>query len=54
MNFFFGKSHLTLFKYNLIKIKKITKYKYIIKNTNLHTLNNLSKKIILIKFKKIY
>jgi ribosomal protein L6P/L9E len=49
MNFFFGKSHLTLFKYNHINVKKITKYKYLLKSNNLNKLSHLSKKIILIK-----
>ena len=49
MNFFFGASHINSFIIKNTFIKKISKYKFIIKSTNIEKLNILSKKIISIK-----
>lgn len=49
MNFFFGASHINTFLIKDLLIKKINKYKFILKSTNLMELNNLSKKIVNIR-----
>lgn len=49
IKFFFGSSHIQIFKLKNILIKKISKYKFILKNTNLENLNSISKKIIQIR-----
>jgi len=49
MNFFFGASHINTFLIKNILIKKISKYKFILKSTNNIELNNLSKQIIKIR-----
>lgn len=46
MNFFFGASHINTFLLKNTLIKKISKYKFIIKSTNVCELNNLAKKIV--------
>jgi hypothetical protein len=38
IKFYFGRSHMTFFKLKKIKLKKITKYKFILKNLNLSKL----------------
>jgi len=49
MNFFFGASHINTFLIKNTIIKKINKYKFIIKSLNINELNTLSKKIIKIR-----
>jgi len=49
MNFFFGASHINTFLIKNSVIKKINKYKFIIKSTNIKELNELSKKIVNIR-----
>jgi hypothetical protein len=49
MNFFFGASHINTFLIKNMLIKKISKYKFILKSTNLMGLNSLSKKIVNIR-----
>ena len=49
IKFFFGSSHIQLFKLKNIVIKKLSKYKFILKNTNLDNLNQISKKIIKVR-----
>lgn len=49
MNFFFGASHINTFIINNMIIKKINKYKFLIKSINLCNLNKLSKQIINIR-----
>jgi ribosomal protein L6P/L9E len=49
MNFFFGASHINTFLIKNTNIKKINKYKFIIKSVNINELNSLSKKIINIR-----
>ena len=49
MNFFFGASHINTFLIKNTLIKKISKYKFILKSTNIINLNTLSKQIINIR-----
>jgi hypothetical protein len=49
MNFFFGASHINTFLIKNMLIKKISKYKFILKSTNIVELNNLSKQIVKIR-----
>lgn len=49
MNFFFGASHINTFLVKNMIIKKISKYKFILKSTNIIELNNLSKQIVKIR-----
>lgn len=49
MNFFFGASHINTFLVKNTIIKKISKYKFILKSINNVDLNNLSKNIINIR-----
>ena len=49
MNFFFGASHINTFLIKNMIIKKISKYKFILKSTNIKELNNLSKHIVNIR-----
>jgi hypothetical protein len=49
MNFFFGASHINTFLIKDTLIKKINKYKFILKSTNTVGLNNLSKQIVKIR-----
>ena len=44
-----GKSHLTIIKFNKINIKKVGKYKFIIKNLNVIKIKQEIKKITKIK-----
>src|SRR5690242_14240022 len=34
IKFYFGRSHLTFYKFKILKIKKINKYKFLLKNLN--------------------
>jgi ribosomal protein L6P/L9E len=49
MNFFFGASHINTFLVKNSLIKKVNKYKFILKSTNISELNNLSEQIIKIR-----
>lgn len=49
MNFFFGASHINTFLIKNMLIKKINKYKFILKSINIVELNNLSKQIVKIR-----
>ena len=49
INFFFGKSHKSVFVYKNIYIKKINKYKFILLNNNISTLKKISVNVINIK-----
>lgn len=49
MNFFFGASHINTFLIKNTIIKKINKYKFILKSININDLNKLSKSIINIR-----
>jgi ribosomal protein L6P/L9E len=49
INFYFGKSHKSIFIYNNIKIKKLSKYKFILLKNNFNILKQISYKIIKIK-----
>ena len=49
MNFFFGASHINTFLIKNTLIKKINKYKFILKSTNIVELNNLAKQIVKIR-----
>ena len=54
MNFFFGASHINTFLIKNMIIKKISKYKFILKSTNIKELNNLSKHIVNIRKINLY
>jgi len=54
IKFYFGKSHITLFKLRKIKLKKITKYKFILKNLNFMKLKTNATKITKIKPINVY
>lgn len=49
INFYFGKSHKSIFIYNNIKIKKLSKYKFILLNNNFNSLKKISYKLIKVK-----
>jgi hypothetical protein len=49
MNFFFGASHINTFLIKNMLIKKISKYKFILKSNNITKLNDLSKQIVNIR-----
>jgi ribosomal protein L6P/L9E len=49
MNFFFGSSHINIFVIKNMLIKKISKYKFILKSNNLKNINQVSKKIVNIR-----
>jgi len=49
INFYFGKSHKSIFIFNNIKIKKLSKYKFILLKNNFNLLKKISYKIIKIK-----
>jgi len=49
MNFFFGSSHINVFLIKNVLIKKISKYKFILKSNNINIINNLSKNIVNIR-----
>lgn len=49
INFYFGKSHKSIFIYNNIKVKKLSKYKFILLKNNYNILKQISYKIITIK-----
>lgn len=49
INFYFGKSHKSIFIYNNIKIKKLSKYKFILLKNNFNMIKQISYKIVKIK-----
>lgn len=54
IKFFFGRSHITFFKLKKIKLKKITKYKFLLKSINFNNLNKKSKEMTYIKPVNVY
>lgn len=54
IKFFFGRSHITFYKLKKIKLKKINKYKFIIKSFNLSKLKKIASKITYIKTVNLY
>ena len=49
IKFYFGRSHITFFKLRKIKLKRVTKYKFILKSLNFNKLKTKSKEITFIK-----
>jgi len=49
INFYFGKSHKSIFLYNNLRIKKLSKYKFIVFSSNYNYLKKVGLKIINIK-----
>ena len=49
INFYFGKSHKSIFIFNNMRIKKLSKYKFILLKNNFNFLKKISYKIIKIK-----
>lgn len=54
VKFYFGKSHKTFLFFKKIKIKKINKYKFILKSLNPSNLNSNSSKVLKIRKLNIY
>jgi ribosomal protein L6P/L9E len=54
MNFFFGSSHINTFLIKDTIIKKINKYKFILKSNSIVKLNTVSKKITKIRYINFY
>jgi ribosomal protein L6P/L9E len=54
MNFFFGSSHINTFLIKDTIIKKINKYKFVLKSNNFTRLNTISKKITKIRYINFY
>lgn len=54
IKFFFGSSHIQMFKLKNIIIKKLSKYKFLLKNTNSINLNLTAKKISKIRHINAY
>lgn len=54
VKFFFGKSHKTFIFFKKIRIKRINKYKFILKNINLNSLNLNSSKVVKIRKLNVY
>lgn len=54
IKFYFGRSHITFYKLKRIKLKKITKYKFLIKSLNLSQLNKKASGITYIKPVNLY
>lgn len=54
VKFYFGKSHITFFFFKKLILKKISKYKFIIKNPNPFNLKNTAVKITKIKPINVY
>jgi hypothetical protein len=54
MKFYFGKSHITIFKFKKVQIKKSGKYKFILKNLNPTILKNIALNVTNIKPVNIY
>lgn len=49
IKFFFGSSHIQMLDVKKIYLKKLSKYKFILKNTNPKNLNEVAKKIVSIR-----
>jgi len=49
INFYFGKSHKSIFAYNNLKIKKLSKYKFMVLKNDFDSLKKIGLKIINIK-----
>ena len=49
MRFYFGRSHITVYKFKKIKIKKSGKYKFILKSLNPFNLKNTALNVIKVK-----
>lgn len=54
IKFYFGRSHITFFKLKKIKLKKITKYKFLLKSLNITKLKKSASKITYIKPVNLY
>lgn len=54
IKFYFGRSHMTFFKLNKIKLKKVTKYKFVLKGLNFSKLKRKSSEITWIKPVNVY
>lgn len=54
IKFYFGRSHITFVKLKKIKLKKVTKYKFLLKSLNLAKLKKNSSKITYIKPVNLY
>ena len=54
VKFYFGKSHITFFFFKKLILKKISKYKFIIKSPNFFNLKNKALKIVKIKKINVY
>lgn len=54
IKFYFGRSHITFYKLKKIKLKKITKYKFMLKSLNLSKLNMKASNITYIKPVNLY
>jgi hypothetical protein len=49
IKFYFGRSHITFFKFRKLKIKKVTKYKFLLKSLNPLKFKQICTKVIKIK-----
>jgi hypothetical protein len=54
MKFYFGRSHITIFKFKKIQIKKSGKYKFILKNLNPKSLKITALNVVNIKPINVY
>lgn len=54
IKFYFGKSHITIFKLKKIKLKKVTKYKFVLKGLNFSKLKRKASEITWIKPVNVY
>jgi ribosomal protein L6P/L9E len=54
INFHFGTSHKTIVQYKNTKLNILGKYKFILLNSNYHSLQNVIKKTLYIKYINIY
>lgn len=54
IKFFFGRSHITYYKLKKIKLKKINKYKFLLKSFNLSKLKKTASNITFIKPMNLY
>lgn len=54
IKFYFGKSHLTFYKLKKIKLKRVTKYKFVLKSNNWDSLKRNSLNMTFIKPVNIY
>jgi len=54
IKFYFGRSHITFFKLKTLKLKKITKYKFLLKNLNFNKLKKKASEMTYIKPVNVY